>query len=92
MLRLNECNSTIGVQGWIKENGQMVFLKSITKRKFSSYPIRSLIDEIKDVIPNVQYIKVYKKTMTSVPFLEWYDTKGRKLTMAERNEIWDMND
>lgn len=90
MLKLNVVCDTIGVQGYAKTNGKMECVTTITKRKFGTYPIQNLIKEITEKNPNVQYVKIYKKTPIDVPFFQWYNKWGRELEHKVMDAIFEI--
>lgn len=79
MLKIGEMYDTIGVQGYAKVNGKMECITTIVKRKFATYSTQKLIEEITEKNPNVQYVKIYKKTPFDVPFFQWYNKWGREI-------------
>ena len=91
MLKLNVVCDTIGVQGYAKTNGKMECIERIIKRKFDTYHIQKLIEEITEKNPNVQYVKIYKKTPINVPFFQWYDKCGREIEPKVMDKIFGID-
>lgn len=90
MLYIDEVNTTIGVQGWGKIDGEMVCIDRFIERKFGRYGIESLIEKLLKRNPNVQYIKIYKKTPIDVPFFQWYNKWGRELEPKVMDAIFEI--
>ena len=90
MLKLDVVCDTIGVQGYAKTNGKMECIERIIKRKFGTYSTQKLIEEITEKNPNVQYVKIYKKTPIDVPFFQWYNKWGRELEHKVMDAIFEI--
>lgn len=91
MLKLDVVCDTIGVQGYSKVSGKMECIERIIKRKFDTYHIQRLIKDITEKNPNVQYIKIYKKTQINVPFLKWFDTNGTEIEWKVVDRIFGID-
>jgi hypothetical protein len=90
MLKIGEMYDTIGVQGYARVNCKMECIITIVKRKFATYSTQNLIKEITEKNPNVQYVKIYKKTPFDVPFFQWYSKWGREIEPKVMDAIFEI--
>lgn len=90
MLKLDVVYDTIGVQGYGKVNGKIECIERNVKRKFGTYPIHKLIEEITKQNPKVMYVKIYKKTPIDVPFFQWYNKWGTELEPKVMDAIFEI--